>query len=69
MTLGARVRKARLKAGYTQETLANAVGINRVTINKLERDKEIPSVFSLFEIVKELGMKKEQEAFCTILHE
>ena len=43
-TLGDRLRKARLHAGFEQEHMANAIGVSRVTISAWERDRSQPNL-------------------------
>ena len=43
MTIGERVRAARLKKGYTQEELAHKLGYkSRSSVNKIETERDIP---------------------------
>lgn len=42
MTLGERIKQVRTFLGYTQEELANLVGISRVSIGNYERNTRIP---------------------------
>ena len=46
-TLGARVRGLREAAGLTQEALAQAAGIGRITLIRLENGKHIPKLGTL----------------------
>lgn len=69
MTLGQKIAKARRSRGYTQQDLADKVGVGRLHITKLESDREAPSLYCLKEIADELGMRKIQEALCDILGE
>ena len=39
-----RVKKLRSERGWTQEQLAQAVGVSRQSINSIERDRYIPSL-------------------------
>lgn len=39
-----RVKQLRLARGWTQEQLANAVGVSRQSINSIERDRYVPSL-------------------------
>ena len=36
MTIGERIKKARLEKGFTQEELGNRVGVKKAAINKYE---------------------------------
>ena len=40
-----RVRQLRSERGWTQQELADAVGVSRQSINSIERDRYIPSLF------------------------
>ena len=43
MTMGDRVKAARLKKGYTQEELAQKLGYkSRSSVNKIEKERDIP---------------------------
>jgi putative transcriptional regulator len=39
-----RVRELRLERGWTQQELAEAVGVSRQSINSIERDRYVPSL-------------------------
>ena len=39
-----RVRELRLAHGWTQQQLADAVGVSRQSINSIERDRYVPSL-------------------------
>jgi putative transcriptional regulator len=39
-----RVRQLRLDRGWTQQQLADAVGVSRQSINSIERDRYVPSL-------------------------
>ncbi|NQY74194.1 MAG: helix-turn-helix transcriptional regulator [Candidatus Margulisbacteria bacterium] len=51
MSLGTKIRKARTKAGLTQENLARKLDVTTQTIYKIEKDKNVPS----FELVKKIA--------------
>ncbi len=38
------IRKLRLDRGWTQQELANAVGVSRQSINSIECDRYVPSL-------------------------
>ena len=44
MTMGDRIKKARLAAGMTQQELAGHVGMGVATLSKLEKDRTSPRV-------------------------
>jgi len=39
-----RVRELRVERGWTQEQLAEAVGVSRQSINSIERNRYVPSL-------------------------
>ena len=39
-----RVKEFRIARGWTQEKLADAVGVSRQSINSIERDRYVPSL-------------------------
>jgi putative transcriptional regulator len=39
-----RVKELRIARGWTQEQLAEAVGVSRQSINSIERDRYVPSL-------------------------
>ena len=49
------IRKARKKAGITQDGLASLLGINRATVSKYESGQIEPSLSQLGKIAKTLG--------------
>ena len=40
-----RVKELRTARGWTQEQLASAAGVSRQSINSIERDRYVPSLF------------------------
>ena len=57
--LGSRVRRLRETAGLTQETLAQAAGIGRITLVRLENGKHVPKLTTLKAIAHVLGKPVE----------
>lgn len=55
-TLGGRVRQLRESAGFTQEALAHAADIGRVTLVRLENGEQTPRFKTLTAIAQALGM-------------
>lgn len=53
--LGEELRKARERAGMTQEQLSFAAGLHRTYISQLERDKKSPTLDVLFRLCGALG--------------
>lgn len=43
-TIRNRVRELRLARGWTQQELADAVGVSRQSINSVERERYVPSL-------------------------
>jgi len=39
-----RVKECRVQRGWTQQQLADAVGVSRQSINSIERDRYVPSL-------------------------
>ena len=54
--LGEELRKARAKAGLTQEELSARAGIDRTYVSMLEHDKKSPTVDVLFRLCDALGV-------------
>ena len=52
--LGEEIRKARLRAGFSQESLAEKSGLHRTYISLLERNKKSPTLETLFHICQAL---------------
>jgi putative transcriptional regulator len=44
LSIGNRVKELRVKRGWTQQQLADAVGVSRQSINSIERDRYVPSL-------------------------
>ena len=56
-TLGARIRGCRESAGMTQEALANAADIGRVTLVRVEKGEQSPRFKTLDAIASALGRR------------
>jgi transcriptional regulator with XRE-family HTH domain len=54
--LGEEIRKARLRTGFSQESLAEKSGLHRTYISLLERNKKSPTLETLFHICQALGV-------------
>lgn len=54
--LGLNIKKYRLAQCFTQETLAEKIGIHPTYVGKLEGGKNNPSVKMLFKITRALGI-------------
>lgn len=53
--LGEEIRKARLKAGLTQEELAFKAGVSRQYVSLLELNEKSPTVDLLFRVCRAMG--------------
>ncbi len=47
MDIGGKIKQARLKAGLTQEQVAEALGVSRQTISNWENEKTYPDIISV----------------------
>jgi transcriptional regulator with XRE-family HTH domain len=56
MSLGAELRRARLRAGLTQEELSFRAEVDRSYISQLEHDKKSPTVDMLLRLCRALGV-------------
>ena len=54
--VGRNVRKARIKAGLTQEQLAEASGYSQQYLSGLEQGLRNPTVITVFELATALGI-------------
>jgi transcriptional regulator with XRE-family HTH domain len=54
--LGEEIRKARVKAGLTQEGLAFKAGVSRQYVSLLELDEKSPTVNMLVRLCKAMGV-------------
>ena len=50
-----RVKELRAERGWTQEQLAEAVGVSRQSINSIERNRYVPSLLLALLFAKEFG--------------
>jgi transcriptional regulator with XRE-family HTH domain len=57
INLGKKVRRIRISKGMTQTELANKIGKDQQSINRLERGKINPSYVYLLEVSDGLNMK------------
>ena len=60
MRLCNRLRERRRQSGWTQEALAQAVGVTRQTIIAVEQGRYSPSLEVAFRIARTLGAPLEQ---------
>ena len=56
MTLGERIREARLKKGLTQEQLAEKIGVAKSTLTGYEKGNREPDVLKLQKLIDCLGV-------------
>ena len=54
--LGKRIKEIRKSAGFTQEKLADAVGIDITTLSGIESGRNFPSLVTLEKIAKNLDV-------------
>lgn len=55
--LGAELRKARLRAGLTQQDVAGKASIDRAYISEIERGRAMPSVERFLRICEAIGIR------------
>ena len=55
--VGREIRRLRLAAGYSQEQLAETLGVHRTQIGFIERGENTTSIYTLAQIVVCLGSK------------
>ncbi len=60
MKMNNRLKEIRLERQFTQESLAEAVGVTRQTIIAVEKDKFVPSVKLALELAAALGVSLEE---------
>lgn len=60
--IGARIRLARARAGWTQQDLAIAIGAETATVSKLEAGLMQPTTVRLQEIADVLGVPLREQA-------
>ena len=56
MTLGEKLKKARINKNFTQEYLAEVLNVSQKTYSNFENDKSIPGFSQVEEIAKTLGV-------------
>jgi Zn-dependent peptidase ImmA (M78 family)/DNA-binding XRE family transcriptional regulator len=59
MTIGKRIKQARLTASLSLRQLADEVGVSAMAISKYERDLAVPSSGVLLRLARALGVKTE----------
>lgn len=54
--IGIRIKEARIKKGYSQTTVADAIGVSKVAICGYEKDKKSPTLDNLLKLLKFLEL-------------
>lgn len=66
MKLGNHIRRCRFDHGeISQQALANAVGVTRLTIHSIEKGKFVPSALLAFKIARFFGKGVEEVFYLT----
>lgn len=55
-----RVKELRSERGWTQQQLAEAVGVSRQSINSIERDRYVPSLLLALTFARVFGCATEE---------
>jgi putative transcriptional regulator len=55
-----RVKELRSSLGWTQQELADAVGVSRQSINSIERDRYVPSLMLALTFARVFGCPLDQ---------
>ena len=50
MEIGKKLKDARMRSGFTQESVAEKVNVSRQTISNWENEKSYPDIISVFEL-------------------
>ncbi len=66
---GEEVRRARKKHGYTQESFAEKLDLDKNVISNLERGYKFPNRDNLFKIVQELNISLDKHLFTSVCEE
>lgn len=59
ISMGKRIREARIRKGYTQLTLAEKAGIGEMYISEIERGKKMPSMNLFVKIISALDISAD----------
>ena len=59
-TITNRVKELRTALGWTQEQLAQAVGVSRQSINSIERDRYVPSLPLALQFARVFGCSTDE---------
>lgn len=57
--LGSKIKEARMRKGYTQEMLAHAMGVAKITVAKWETDVMYPGAKNLIRLAQALEVSPE----------
>lgn len=57
LAFGAAIRKKRFELGISQEDLANAAGVERSHMGKIERGEHLPNLVLILRLAKALAVK------------
>ena len=55
-----RVKELRVARGWTQQELADAVGVSRQSINSIERERYVPSLLLALTFAKVFGISTDE---------
>ena len=55
-----RVKELRIQRGWTQQQLADAVGVSRQSINSIERDRYVPSLLLALTFAQVFGSSTDE---------
>ena len=58
-----KIRQYRLENGFTQQELADSVGVTRQTINALENSRYNPSLLLAYKLTRNLGKNFIEDVF------
>ena len=59
ISLGNRIKSARLEKGYTQSALARHAGVSNVYLGEIERGLKMPSLQSFIKIIQALNISAD----------
>ena len=59
LDIGIRIREARKKKDFTQQMLADAIGVSEIYISQLERGMKLPSLALFIQIITALDISAD----------
>ena len=59
LDIGIRIREARKKKDFTQQMLADAIGVSEIYISQLERGMKLPSLALFIQIINALDVSAD----------